>query len=183
MRTDFVVPADLDPLRRHPKAAAPGEPIRWHNPMCFGCGSDAPQGLGLVVRAAAEEFTVETSLVVEKRFEGGPGVIHGGILSTAFDEVMGTAPLLIGASAVTGHLEVDFLAPVPLDSTVVLRAHILGRQRRKIYVEATAHLDDPEKPVALGRSIFIAIDAREHFADYIDKSGLSDEQKGYRTGP
>ncbi|MGV9858934.1 PaaI family thioesterase [Gordonia sp. NPDC003425] len=192
VRTEFAVPAHLDPLQRHPKAPAPGEPIRRHNPLCFGCGADSAQGLHLVVRAAeesapeesvAEEFAVETEMTVEARMEGGPGVIHGGILSTAMDEVMGTAPLLVGPAAITVHLEVDFIAPVPIGSTLHLRARILGKQRRKIYVEAIGHLGDPQQPVAVGHSIFVTIDARDHFADHLANSGLSDEHKRRLSRP
>lgn len=67
MKRDFVVPTDLDPLQRHPKAAAPGEAIRMHNPLCFGCGAESAQGLHLEVRAA-DGFAVETSMLVESRF-------------------------------------------------------------------------------------------------------------------
>ncbi|MGC4934265.1 PaaI family thioesterase [Gordonia sp. DT30] len=175
-RPGFAVPDDLDPLTRHPKAVAPGAQIRMHNPMCLGCGEDAPRGLHLVVRAG-EGFTVETEMDVEPWMEGGPGVIHGGVLSTAFDEVMGTAPLLVGPSAVTVHLEVDFLAPVPVGSRLQLTARLLGRQRRKIYVEATAHIGDPDSPVAVGHSIFVTINPREHFAEHVDNSQMAEEYK------
>ncbi|MEN2510721.1 PaaI family thioesterase [Gordonia polyisoprenivorans] len=178
----FVVPADIEAMTRHPKAAGPGEPIRMHNPMCLGCGEDAPRGLHLVVRAG-EDFTVETEMDVEPWMEGGPGVIHGGVLSTAFDEVMGTAPLLVGPSAVTVHLEVDFLAPVPVGSRLQLSARLLGRQRRKIYVEAVGHIGDPDQPVAVGHSIFVSINAREHFADHVERSQMSDEYKQRLSRP
>lgn len=182
MKRHFVVPTDLDPLQRHPKAAAPGEAIRMHNPLCFGCGAESAQGLHLEVRAA-DGFAVETSMLVESRFEGGPGVIHGGILSTAMDEVMGTVPLLVGPSAVTVHLEVDFVAPVPIGSTLHLRADILGRQRRKVYVEAVGHLGDPSQPVVVGHSIFVTIDARQHFAEHVENSAMADEYKQRMSRP
>ena len=186
VKASFVVPTDLDPIQRHPKAAGPGVAIRMHNPTCFGCGDQSPRGLHLSVRAAddpQEQFTVQTEMEVAPWMEGGPGVIHGGILSTAFDEVMGTAPLLVGPSAVTVHLEVDFIAPIPLGSTLYLRAEILGRQRRKIYVAATAHIGDPDSPVAVGHSIFVTINAREHFAEHIENSQLADEHKQRLSRP
>lgn len=131
---------------------------------------------------AGDGFSVETEMDVEPWMEGGPGVIHGGVLSTAFDEVMGTAPYLIGPAAVTVHLEVDFRAPVPIGSRLHLSARLLGQQRRKIYVEAAAHLGDPDKPAAVGHSIFVSIRAREHFADHLDKSQMADEYKQRLSG-
>ncbi|MDL9936152.1 PaaI family thioesterase [Gordonia sp. ABSL1-1] len=174
--TGFTVPDDLDEITRHPKAPAPGEPIRRHNPHCFGCGEDSPRGMHIVVHAA-EGFEVTAQFKVEQWMEGGPGVIHGGLLSTAFDEVMGTIPGLFGPGAVTGHLEVDFLKPIPVGRTLYLTGRLLGKQRRKIYSEAIAHLGDPDQPVARGYALFIVIDARTHFADHLENSALGDDYK------
>lgn len=174
--SSFVVPDDLDEVERHPKAAKPGEPVRMHNPTCYGCGPDSPQGLHLVVHAG-EGFTVDASMEVETRMEGGPGVIHGGILSTAFDEVMGTIPLLIGPSGVTVHLEVDYIRPIPVGSTLQFTGTLLGRQRRKIFTEAVAHIGNPDDPVASAHAIFVTIDVRKHFAAHVEKSARAEEYK------
>ncbi|SKX92863.1 Uncharacterised protein [Mycobacteroides abscessus subsp. abscessus] len=96
---------------------------------------------------------------------------------------MGTVPLLVGPSAVTVHLEVDFVAPVPIGSTLHLRADILGRQRRKVYVEAVGHLGDPSQPVVVGHSIFVTIDARRHFAEHVENSAMADEYKQRMSRP
>ena len=168
MKSTFVAPTDLEPLERHPKATAPGGHIDLHHSVCFGCGDDAPVGLHLKVMAG-EGLTVNAQMPVTDWMQGGPGVIHGGILSAAFDEVMGTSPLLIGAPVVTAHLEIDFAQPIPLGSTLHFAGRIMGRQRRKVYTEAIAHLGDPERPVAGAHAIFVVIDVKEHFADYLDK--------------
>lgn len=165
MRSDFQFPAESDPLVRHPKAVAPGEPIRLHHSVCFGCGDDAPVGLRVRV-AAGEGLTVTAQMPVQDWMQGGPGVIHGGLLTAAFDEVLGTAPLQLGMGCVTVHLEVDFAKPIPLGSTLHFDAEIVALQRRKIYVRGTAHLGDPTAPVATAHGIFVRIDVAEHFAAY-----------------
>ncbi|MEE3853164.1 PaaI family thioesterase [Gordonia sp. LSe1-13] len=182
MKSSFVVPTDLDPVQRHPKAAKAGERMRMHNPMCFGCGEESPNGLRLEM-FAGEEFTVDAAMRVQTQFEGGPGVIHGGVLSTAFDDVMGMVPLLVGPSAVTVHLEVDYIKPIPVETTLQFRASLLGRQRRKIYTEGIAHYGDPTQPVAVAHGIFVTINAREHFADHLENSQLSDEYKRRLSRP
>lgn len=169
-----MVPDELDDVTRHPKAPAPGEPMHSHNKSCFGCGADSPRGLHLTV-LAGEDFTVDAQMPVEQWMEGGPGVIHGGILSTAFDDVMGMLPRLIGPPGVTVHLQVDFAAPIPVGKTLHIHATMLGRQRRKIYAEAVAHLGDPERPVAHARGVFVTIDARKHFADHVENSSKAEE--------
>ncbi len=174
--SSFVVPEELDELVRHPKTSRPGQPMRPHNLVCFGCGEQSPRGLHLEM-FAGEGFSVVAEMPVEHWMEGGPGVIHGGILSSAFDDVMGMTPRLIGPAAVTVHLQVDFMRPIPVGETLHLRAEILGKQGRKIYTEGVAHLGDPTTPVARAHGIFVTIDARKHFAEHVERSARADEFK------
>lgn len=160
-----ALPQHPEPMFRHPKAAAPGEPILLHHSVCYGCGDDAPVGLHVRV-VAGEGFTVTAEMIVDDWMQGGPGVIHGGILTAAFDEVLGTAPLLIGVPVVTGHLEIDFAAPIPLGSRLHFDAEVVAKERRKVLVRGRAHLGDPGRPVAAASGIFIEIDVREHFSAY-----------------
>ncbi|UVF79417.1 PaaI family thioesterase [Gordonia mangrovi] len=176
------MPTDLDPVQRHPKAAKAGERMRAHNPMCYGCGQESVEGLRLQM-FAGEDFEVTAAMDVPARFEGGPGVIHGGVLSTAFDDVMGMVPLLIGPAAVTAHLEVDYQRPIPIGSRLHFTATLLGRQRRKVYAEAVAHLGDPDQPVATAHAILVTINAREHFADHLSNSAMADEYKARMSRP
>ncbi|GAB18500.1 hypothetical protein GOEFS_055_00130 [Gordonia effusa NBRC 100432] len=174
----FVVPEDSEVLTRHPKARRAGELIDLHHTMCHGCGDDAIEGLRIKVYAA-EGFTVRAKMDVQRRMEGGPGTIHGGVLSAAFDEVMGHLPLLIGPGAVTAHLEIDFSAPIPLGSTLYFEGRILAKQRRKIYTEVVAHLQDPavntEPPVvATGRALFIQVNGAAHYGKYVANSQVAE---------
>ena len=180
MRSEFVVPTDLDTATRHPRAAAPGEPVGEHNPVCYGCGSRAPHGLNLRT-IAGDGLTVWADMAVTPWMEGGPGVIHGGILSTAFDEVMGAIPKLLGANAVTVHLEIDYGKPVSVGSTVRLHAELLGVQRRKIFTKAVAHLGDPNGSLAIAHAVFVTIKGREHFSDYVENSRAADEYRPHFT--
>ncbi|WP_026917438.1 PaaI family thioesterase [Gordonia shandongensis] len=168
MKTSFVLPDDLEPLTRHPKATPPGRRIDLHHSMCYGCGRDVPAGLHIDV-FAGEGLTVDARMDVVDRMQGGPGVIHGGVLAAAFDEVMGTSPLITGLPVVTVHLEIDFAAPIPLGSTLQFHGEVLGRQRRKVYTRAVAHFGDRDQPVAAAHAVFVVIDLKEHFADYLDK--------------
>jgi acyl-coenzyme A thioesterase PaaI-like protein len=182
VRTTFSIPDGLDPVQRHPKAVRPGEVIGRHNPACFGCGPDSPRGLHLEV-IAGDGFTARTTLVTQPWMEGGPGVVHGGLVSAGMDEVMVKLPLLIDPAAVTAHLEVDFRKPVPVGPDIIFEGRVLGRQRRKIYAEAIAHLGEPDDPLATGVAMFISIDARAHFADHVGASQMPDEYKQRMSRP
>ncbi|MEH3155561.1 MAG: PaaI family thioesterase [Gordonia paraffinivorans] len=166
MKTTFVVPDDLEPPRRDPAAPAVGDVIPPHNRRCHGCGPDAENGLHLRA-TVGENVTATARLVVEPRFEGGPGVIHGGIVATVFDEMMGLANMQLGVTAVTVVLDVDYALPIPIGTTLRLTARVLGRQRRKIYsaVEAFDDAAGPDaEPLAAGHGIFVVIDPRAHFS-------------------
>lgn len=107
---------------------------------------------------------------VTEQFEGGPGVIHGGVLSAAFDEAMGSASIHLYAPVVTAHLEIDFARPILLGSRLTIRARIVGMVGRKLYTTAEAFVDEDETVVATSRALFLTIDPREHFKDSAARS-------------
>ena len=157
-------PAGADLPQRHPDAPAPGEELGAHYPECCGCGDERPEGLHLRV-VAGEGLAVTAAFAVGKAHQGAPGLIHGGLLSTAFDEVMGSVSWLLRVPAVTGRLETDFLAPVPVGRTVHLAAWCVGQAGRKYYHRAEARLDGPDgQLVAKAAALFVSV-SLEHFVN------------------
>jgi len=174
VKTSFVLPDELVAAVRSPRAPAFGEKLRAHYPMCFGCSETVPHGLHMVA-TAGEGAAVTARMQVEPRFEGGPGVIHGGILSAAFDEALGMTHWMVGCAAVTAHLEIDFAKPIPLDSELRIEAVAHGTVRRKIYTSGIAYLGDDTEPVAAAHAIYVRIDPAEHFKDSAANSGAADQ--------
>jgi acyl-coenzyme A thioesterase PaaI-like protein len=173
VKTSFVLPDDLVPVKRSPKAPAPGEPVPVHSPTCFGCGDRVPAGLHMTA-TAGEDVAITARVQVKPHFEGGPGVIHGGILASVFDEAMGLSHRMVGAIAVTVHLEIDFATPIPLDRELRVEAESLGTVRKKLYSHAVAYLGDDDIPVAAAHAIFVQIKPLEHFKDSFEASGAAD---------
>ena len=99
---------------------------------------------------------VVAQLFFRKGFEGPPGRTHGGIVAAAFDDVTGFIIGRIGQPAFTGELTVRFVAPVPIETPIVMRARLDGQERRKLFIsaEATAHGD----VVATCKAIYITVD-------------------------
>ncbi|HYN74775.1 MAG TPA: hotdog fold domain-containing protein, partial [Candidatus Limnocylindria bacterium] len=92
-----------------------------------------------------------------------PGLAHGGLLSTAFDESMGALNWLTRTPAVTARLETDFRRPVPVGSTLHIDAAITGMEGRKIWTGATGRLDAWDGPLAVeAAALFLAV-SLEHF--------------------
>ena len=160
------MPDDLAVPERAPSFPAPGGQLPQHWSKCFGCGDDQPAGMTMTF-VAGEGLDVTGRLEVAKKYQGGPGVIHGGILTTAFDEAQGMACMSLGTAVVTGHLEVDFARPIPLGSVLEIHARIDGTVRRKVYTSAEARIvsgptADPDAVVATSRALFLTVGA-EHF--------------------
>ena len=156
------VPADAVMPERRPQAPAPGERFRPHNAACLGCG-DVPGGLHVEAWAADEGLGVRCRLWARAEHQGGPGVLHGGIIMTALDECLGFVPPLVARSAVTARLETDFRSPVPIDRELWVLAHLEGTVGRKHFVAGVAHLDAPDGPVAAqARGLFVEVGA-QHF--------------------
>jgi uncharacterized protein (TIGR00369 family) len=108
--------------------------------MCFACGGKNPIGLRLEFSSQGDEYTTE--LKIEDNYQGWAGVVHGGILATALDEVMARLLADSGRQAITARLEVRFLKPVKVGEKISLRARILQERGRLIRTEAQAFLSD-----------------------------------------
>jgi acyl-coenzyme A thioesterase PaaI-like protein len=163
--TATTPPPDAKPPRRHPEAPPPGAILGSHYDKCFACGEVQEHGLRMQV-SAGEGVSVRAEFTVAGAHQGAPGLAHGGVLTAALDEAMGSVLWLLRTVAVTGRLEADFLAPVPVGSTLHLTATCEAVVGRKIYVSADGRLDAPDGPVAVrATSVFIEV-ALEHFIEH-----------------
>ncbi|MFD9130509.1 PaaI family thioesterase [Kitasatospora sp. NPDC059571] len=150
---------------RAPQAPAPGTSLGSHYDQCFGCGPHHPHGLQLDA-VAGEGLTVDAEFTVRPHHQGGPGLAHGGILTAAMDETLGTLNWLLHAPAVTGRLETDFVRPVPVDTVLHIRARVTGMHGRKIYSAAEGRIGGPDGPVAIrAQALFIQVKL-EHFTTH-----------------
>jgi len=63
--------------------------------QCFVCGLENPIGLKMHFYLSGHgEVTAEYT--VPERYQGYPGIVHGGIVASILDEVMGRAHMLAG---------------------------------------------------------------------------------------
>lgn len=164
-RPSLAPPDDAVLPERHPNAPAPGQPIPPHYRLCFGCGPDHPTGLHIRVDAG-EGLSVLGRFAVTHDHQGAPGLAHGGVLSLAFDEVLGYLTVLIGRPAVTARLQTSFSRPVPVGSTLYLSAHVTGMSKRKLYTVAEGRLNAPDGPVGASASALFVTVPLEHFVQH-----------------
>jgi acyl-coenzyme A thioesterase PaaI-like protein len=117
-------------------------------------GWSNPTGVELEVRF--DDGEVIADLVLRRAFEGAPGRAHGGIVAAAFDDVTGFVIGRLQEPAFTGELTVRYLAAVPVDQPLEIRARLDGRERRKLFISAELRTGDVV--VASCRAIYITVD-------------------------
>ncbi len=144
-----------------PETPAQFQPPTQHLPWCFGCGSENEYGLG--VRPYFEGDKVIGRLEFAKRFQGGPGVVHGGAAAAFFDDLMGFVMIAHQQPAVTAKLEMNYLRPIPLGLTVQAEAWLAAQEGRKLWAEAVG-FDEHGTRYVEARALFIPIGV-DHFAE------------------
>jgi uncharacterized protein (TIGR00369 family) len=105
-----------------------------HYPFCWGCGLGAG---GLEFEWRLEAGVLQAEYVVPERYQGAPGMAHGGIVAALLDEACGQVARLVVTPGVTSRLDVRYLAPVPIDEPLRISAQVVGRSDRRVEVEAS----------------------------------------------
>ena len=117
-------------------------------------GAANPTGVDTEVSFDGEE--VVATVVLRQAFEGAPGRAHGGIVAAMFDDITGYVIGVHRTPAFTGELTVRYLAPVPVNEPLAVRARLESRERRKLFITAEAKIG--EDTIATCRAIYIAVD-------------------------
>lgn len=136
---------------------APGDELPYHQPNCYGCGPDNEAGLRLVARAA-EPGAVEATYTFPRRYEGGPGVAHGGATAAVLDDLYGRLLVRILTLAVTVDLQVGYRRAVHLDEPCHLRAELVEHVGRDLTMRASLRQHDEVKVTSTGRFRTIGFD-------------------------
>jgi acyl-coenzyme A thioesterase PaaI-like protein len=102
------------------------------------------------------EGDIVADVRLRRAFEGAPGRAHGGIVAAAFDDITGFVIAQIQEPAFTGELTVRYLAPVPVDEPLELRARLDGRERRKLFISGEARAEG--EVIATCRAIYVTVD-------------------------
>lgn len=87
--------------------------------MCFVCGRENPAGLKLEFYEDPETNHVRAEVTIPCEYQGYPGVVHGGIVSTILDEVSGRAVMVEEGDdrlMATLRMTVRFHRPTPTET-------------------------------------------------------------------
>jgi uncharacterized protein (TIGR00369 family) len=122
---------------------------------CFGCGEANATGMHLEF-LVAEDGSVVCLPAVPHTFEGPPGYVHGGIIATLLDEAMSKAVRVRGHTAMTRHMEVEYLRPVPSGAPIRIESRLASSEGRKHWAEAKI-LNAHGVTLATGKGLFVEV--------------------------
>ena len=157
-----VFPQMVKPMSR--AKTPPRKSGKYPNNYCFACGKDNPDSMRL--RFSEAQDTVISRLRLHKRYAGPPGYCHGGIIATILDEAMAKLNKLLSVTAVTGHLAVDYLKPVPLGQPLLVEAREINVKGRRRFRESEI-VGKSGEVLARGTGVFITVDAQKLFSNQI----------------
>ena len=94
--------------------------------MCFVCGRKNPAGLYMQFYDNGKDEVLSEYTVAE-RYQGYPGIVHGGILASMLDEVVGRVAMIGDHHhfMVSVKLQVLYRHPVPVKTPLIIRGHII----------------------------------------------------------
>jgi acyl-coenzyme A thioesterase PaaI-like protein len=130
-----------------------------HDPACWGCGS-ASDGIRLPAPEIEGLTDYEAWFAFDERHQGGPGLVHGGLVSAALDEACGLLATWYRFPAVTARIFVRFRLPVAINTELLVRARLVQERGRRLHVDGS--LTDGNDVLAEARAAFLHVPL-EHF--------------------
>jgi len=93
------------------------------HPNCIVCSANHESGLHLKF-TLLEDSSVQAAFDCGEAFQGYPGLLHGGVISSLLDGAMTNCLFAHGRQGVTGELKVRFRHSVVTDRPAIVRAWI-----------------------------------------------------------
>jgi len=103
-----------------------------------------------------DDDVVHGAVNLDAAYEGPPGCVHGGIIASLFDEILGVANITAGVGAMTGTLTIKYRSPTPLLTDLTITARHLEVDGRKVRTVGSIHAG--ERLCAECEGIFVIVD-------------------------
>jgi acyl-coenzyme A thioesterase PaaI-like protein/predicted protein tyrosine phosphatase len=101
-----------------------------------------------------DDNSVIGTILLDETTQGPPTLVHGGALATILDEAMTTAAFEANRFGLTANLNVDYRAPVPLETIVTVTARVDRIEGKKTFLVSKVMFPDGTV-AAEGRGLFI----------------------------
>jgi uncharacterized protein (TIGR00369 family) len=127
--------------------------------ICFGCGGANARGMQLTFEQDDATNRIRGAFRLGPEYQGGSGFIHGGIIATVLDEVMGKVCRFRGVRAVTAELGIEYLKPVPVDVDLLIEGYELEMNGRNLKIAGEIR-DKTGQLLARGKGRFVIIGSK-----------------------
>ncbi len=120
------------------------------HPGCIVCSAANPKGMHLTFELA-QDGKVQSTFECEEKFEGYPGMMHGGIISSILDGAMGNCMFAHGQTTVTVEMKIRFRHPVMIGANATVWAKLTRTSHPLYLLEAQIIQDEKIKATAEGK--------------------------------
>ncbi len=134
--------------------------------MCFVCGRDNPVGLKMTFSDNGKDEVVST-ISIPEQYNGYPGIVHGGVLTTMLDETVARVSMIGGEHhhfMMSVKLEVKFRHSVPVEVPLIVKGTVIKLRGR--LGKARGEIILPDGTVAVEAEMVLAdmpAELREQF--------------------
>ena len=123
------------------------------NHACFGCGPTNPCGLRM--KFFTDGTSVFTELNVPEHTSGWKNLVHGGVITTILDEVMGwSAIFFLKRFVLTKSISIDFLKPAFVGERIRAEGSVTELRGEREAILESSLFDAAGNLCARGRGTF-----------------------------
>ncbi|PIW11933.1 MAG: hypothetical protein COW35_04220 [Candidatus Infernicultor aquiphilus] len=135
---------------------------------CFVCGKDNPIGLNITFFKDKDKIRAE--FIPESKHQGYKGIVHGGILFSILDEIMGrTAFINKGVMTLTVEINVKYRKKAPVGKKIIFTAQMTEDLGKMVEAQADARLEDGTLLTeARGKFIVISKEMQREVEEYFN---------------
>ena len=120
------------------------------HPKCVVCSFGNENGLHLEFDVV-DDGSVTATFQCEEAFEGYPGMLHGGVISSILDGAMGNCMFVHGRATVTVEMTIRFQRPTVTEHEVTVSARITRDSHPLYLLEAEIVQNGQTKATAKGK--------------------------------
>ncbi|MBN1122492.1 MAG: PaaI family thioesterase [Anaerolineae bacterium] len=137
---------------------------------CFVCGLESPVGLKMRFTDDGVD-QVRSIYTVDDKFQGYPGIVHGGVVAAMLDEAAGRVVLINDPDRffMTAKMEIRYRQPVPTETELVIVGWMV-RDRRRL-VEAHGEIQLPDGSIAAEATVML-VDIPPEYVGEVDHEEL-----------
>lgn len=127
-----------------------------HSRSCYVCGEANPLGLNL--RFETDGRLVRARFTPCAEHNGFKGIVHGGIIATALDEILSWACAVQARRfAFCAELNVRYLNPMPTGAEVLLTAELVADRKGRLFEARGAAQDTAGRKFAEATGKYIPL--------------------------